>query len=37
MNEHKLIKEFNQTGSCVIDIDELEKVWDHRCFVSQKW
>lgn len=35
MTESKLIKEFNQTGPCVLDIVEVEKAWDHRCFISQ--
>jgi hypothetical protein len=35
MTESKLIKEFNQTGPCVLDMAEVEKAWDHRCFISQ--
>lgn len=27
---NKLITEFQMTGPCTVDIDLLEKVWDHR-------
>jgi len=30
MDEHKLVQEFNMTGPCVLNIDELIKSWDHR-------
>lgn len=31
----EIIKHFNMTGPCVIDIDILEKSWDHRFCLSQ--
>ena len=31
----EIIKEFNMTGACVIDIDALETAWDHRFWLSQ--
>lgn len=33
MNE--IIKEFNMTGSCLIDIELLGEKWDHRFWLSQ--
>lgn len=32
---HTIIKQLNETGSCVVDIDALEKAWDHRFWLSQ--
>jgi hypothetical protein len=31
----EIIKSFNMTGPCEIDIDLLEKKWDHRFWLSQ--
>lgn len=31
----EIIKEFNMTGACVIDVEALSKAWDHRFWLSQ--
>jgi hypothetical protein len=31
----EIIKEFNMTGPCIIDIDALEQSWDHSFWLSQ--
>ena len=35
MKDKKFIKQFNHTGPCIIDIDELSKVWNYKFFLSQ--
>lgn len=30
-----IIKEFKDTGPCIIDLEVLEKKWDHRFLLSQ--
>ncbi len=35
MDTHKLVKEFNDTGPCILDIEELQKSWDHRYVLYQ--
>ena len=31
----EIIKEFNMTGACVVDIEALVEAWDHRFLLSQ--
>lgn len=31
----EIIKVFNATGNCIIDVDALEKSWDHRFLLTQ--
>lgn len=31
----KLIKEFNQTGNCIIDVEKVVKVWTDKFSISQ--
>ncbi len=31
----EIIKEYHMTGPCLIDIDLLEKKWDHRFWLKQ--